>query len=113
MNKITIGRDCSCNIIIDDPEGRVSRKHATLHVVGGKMILEDHSKNGTLINGKCTNSDSVEIKSGDEILLGTTVRLEWNEIIASIAAKSGNNIAKNGIMGGLMLNGMFNFFDGI
>ena len=81
MNKkITIGRDVSCNIQVKDSSGRVSRGHATLHINRKNIVLEDHSINGTLINGKLIHNSSIEIREGDDIFLGSIVRLSWNEI---------------------------------
>ena len=47
---ITIGRSSTCDIVIDDP--RVSRLHAVVSVVGGQVVVEDKSTNGTFVNGR-------------------------------------------------------------
>jgi len=82
MNKqLTIGRDVSCNIQIkNDSEGRVSRHHATISITGQQMMLEDHSTNGTRVNGQSIHHSRIAIQQGDEILLGNSVRLSWDEI---------------------------------
>jgi len=50
MKTLTIGREASCNIVIDDP--RVSRRHAMLRISTlGKMQIVDMSANGTYVNG--------------------------------------------------------------
>lgn len=45
-----IGRDPSAQICLLDRS--VSRRHATLHYEAGEWILEDHSQNGSVVNGK-------------------------------------------------------------
>ncbi|MDR2971635.1 MAG: FHA domain-containing protein [Bacteroidales bacterium] len=90
MKKITIGLDQSCTIKIIDPSRRVSRNHATLYIDGNRMILEDHSSNGTTVNGRKLCNSSTEINQGDEILLGNTVRLSWSEINSCITQKKTN-----------------------
>lgn len=59
-DKITIGRDSSCEISIDDPA--VSRHHAKVTFRGSNLTLEDlGSVNGTFINGVRINSDSLMV----------------------------------------------------
>ncbi len=43
-----IGRDPTCDLIIDDP--RVSRFHATLEWHRGRFVLKDHSTNGSFVH---------------------------------------------------------------
>jgi hypothetical protein len=78
--KISIGRDASCDIRINDSQCNVSRNHATLHIAGSRIILEDHSSNGTWINAKMIHHSRMEVAHGDEILLGNAIRLSWSEI---------------------------------
>ena len=81
QKKITVGRDASCNIHVkNDTAGRVSRHHATLYIDGQRIILDDHSTNGTKVNGKLFHHSRGEIREGDDILLGNSARLSWNEI---------------------------------
>lgn len=48
---VTIGRDLSCDIVIQDPE--VSRLHVRLHrTVDGYQVEDVGSTNGTFVNGK-------------------------------------------------------------
>lgn len=50
QNKITIGRDLSCNICI--PNVTVSRKHAIVSMTSdGVKIVDNKSSNGTIVNG--------------------------------------------------------------
>ncbi len=58
-----------------DPEAKVSRKHALLRIEGGKITVEDMgSLNGTFVNRqpRLAPGTPVEIKSGDEIIVGKT-----------------------------------------
>ena len=93
MNKkITIGRDISCNIHIkNDKADRVSRRHATLYIDGQRIILDDHSTNGTKVNGKLFHQSRCEIRQGDDILFGNSVPISWNEINRFISKQNGLN----------------------
>lgn len=66
---ITIGRDPSNHLILDDDE--VSRFHLRIKKRGKIFVCEDlESKNGTFLNGdRILNSI---VKNGDKILLGST-----------------------------------------
>jgi HD-GYP domain-containing protein (c-di-GMP phosphodiesterase class II) len=65
---ITIGRDASNSIVVDDTE--VSRNHLRIKKRGRVYVVEDlESRNGSFVNGdKILNSI---IKNGDKILIGT------------------------------------------
>ncbi|HEY6417394.1 MAG TPA: FHA domain-containing protein [Candidatus Binataceae bacterium] len=59
----------------DDPEAKISRKHALLRIDGGKITIEDiGSLNGTYVNRqpRMQPGTPVEVKSGDEIIIGKT-----------------------------------------
>jgi FHA domain len=59
----------------DDPEAKVSRKHALIRIADGKITIEDiGSLNGTYVNrGKRLQPGSpVDLKAGDEIIIGKT-----------------------------------------
>jgi hypothetical protein len=59
----------------DDPEAKVSRKHALIRIEGGKITIEDiGSLNGTYVNRqpRLSPGTPVELKSGDEIIIGKT-----------------------------------------
>jgi pSer/pThr/pTyr-binding forkhead associated (FHA) protein len=77
LNKdiITIGRDITNDIVINDPE--VSRHHARMTRGGGGYTLEDlGSTNGTFINGQRLTG-ARPLASGDLISLGETVTLGY------------------------------------
>src|SRR5882757_3210332 len=59
----------------DDPEAKISRKHALLRMENGKITIEDiGSLNGTYVNRqpRLSPGTPVDIKSGDEVIIGKT-----------------------------------------
>ena len=59
----------------DDPEAKISRKHALIRFEVGKITVEDiGSLNGTYVNRqpRLMPGNPVELKSGDEIIIGKT-----------------------------------------
>jgi len=59
----------------DDPEAKISRKHALIRIEGGKITVEDiGSLNGTYVNRqpRLQPGNPVELKSGDELIVGKT-----------------------------------------
>jgi hypothetical protein len=59
----------------DDPEAKISRKHALLRIADGKITVEDiGSLNGTYVNRqpRLQPGTPVEVKSGDEVIIGKT-----------------------------------------
>jgi hypothetical protein len=59
----------------DDPEAKISRKHALLRIEDGKITIEDiGSLNGTYVNRqpRLQPGNPVELKTGDEIIIGKT-----------------------------------------
>jgi hypothetical protein len=59
----------------DDPEAKISRKHALIRFEGSKITVEDiGSLNGTYVNRqpRLMPGNPVELKSGDEIIIGKT-----------------------------------------
>lgn len=69
-----IGRESSCDIVVDDPS--ISRQHAKIRVVEGDdkkkhFILHDlATENGTLLNGE--EVDKCELEDGDQVVVGQT-----------------------------------------
>lgn len=69
-----IGRK-EASIIINDPS--VSRHHASLKLLSGKLVIEDkQSTNGTQVNG--VDVKSKELAKGDRITIGDTVLIVEN-----------------------------------
>ena len=59
----------------DDPEAKVSRRHARITLRDGEYLIEDlGSTNGTFVNRghRLTPGDRQPIKDGDEIIVGKT-----------------------------------------
>ena len=59
----------------DDPEAKISRKHALIRLDAGKITIEDiGSLNGTYVNRqpRLQPGNPVQIKGGDEIIIGKT-----------------------------------------
>ncbi len=59
----------------DDPEAKISRRHALVRIDGGKITIEDiGSLNGTYVNRgpRIQPGNPVELKSGDEVIIGKT-----------------------------------------
>ena len=66
--KVVIGRANNCDIQL--PANQVSRQHAELQVVNGKLMVKDlNSSNGTFINRKKVADG--ELKNGDEVRFDT------------------------------------------
>lgn len=60
---ITIGASPRCDVVLDDPY--VSRRHASVTVSRGRLLLTDSSANGTFFHGARVRSQSLE--SGDSV----------------------------------------------
>jgi len=59
----------------DDPEAKISRKHALIRIDGGKITIEDiGSLNGTYVNRqpRLQPGTPAELKDGDELIIGKT-----------------------------------------
>ncbi len=81
LNKdiITLGRDITNDIVINDPE--VSRHHCRLTRGGGGYTMEDlGSTNGTFVNGQRLTG-ARPLAGGDMIGLGETVTLGYESTI--------------------------------
>lgn len=82
MAQITIGRNTQSNIVVDAQYKTVSTNHATIFYDGGTYILQDHSTNGTYINGNRIHNTSSQIRQGDHITLGSQYVLNMNEVVS-------------------------------
>ncbi len=75
--EIVIGRDPSCQIVIDGSYGVVSRRHAAIRPLDasatpfrGWLICDLNSANGTYINGQSL-SECQMLRSGDFLMVGS------------------------------------------
>jgi predicted Zn finger-like uncharacterized protein len=69
--KTTVGRS-DCDIVLDDPE--CSRQHATIEVLGSRVVLNDlGSTNGTFVQGERIQSSELEnhneFRIGEHVLM--------------------------------------------
>jgi predicted component of type VI protein secretion system len=77
-NTVTLGRDALADIIIVDPE--VSRQHVQFTATDTGYRLKDlGSTNGTFVNGRRLTDESVDLEPGQEIKLGGTIVLRYEE----------------------------------
>lgn len=68
-----LGRAADCDIVISNDEN-ISSHHLLFHYVGAEGIYwaeDQHSSNGTFINGKFSRGD-IELSTGDIIVVGAT-----------------------------------------
>ena len=67
----SIGKDLNNRIRINDPSQVVSSFHATIKIApNGKMFINDHSKNGTFVNGaRIPSNVDTPVKRRDKIML--------------------------------------------
>lgn len=80
MRLLKVGRDLSCDIVLQSP--RVSSLHAEITVLdNGDIFLEDkQSRNGTYImNQPIRPNTMISIKRGDAIRFAD-IELQWNQI---------------------------------
>jgi pSer/pThr/pTyr-binding forkhead associated (FHA) protein len=75
QDELTIGRDITNRIVINDPE--VSRKHTRLILQSGSYVIEDlGSTNGTFVDGQRLIGPHV-LRPGETIMLGEKIALEY------------------------------------
>jgi len=83
--KVLIGRSSQCDYTIENPEqhGTVSGKHATISETDSPdtFLLEDHSTNGSYVNGQLVHKNSYIINVSDHITLGKTYVLPLTDIV--------------------------------
>lgn len=77
---ITIGRNPISDCCIPQNFDKVSNNHAEIEEHNGRLILIDHSSNGTMVNGRKVHNTQIEITYGDDIRLANTYLLSWNTI---------------------------------
>src|SRR5210317_389011 len=70
QREIVIGRDSSCDVVVQSNRKTISRKHAAIEPEGAHYLVRDlASQNGVFVNGMRI-TDSLRLTSGDEISLG-------------------------------------------
>lgn len=79
--RITIGRSPECTIVVGEFFDTVSNNHADIFIEEGRLMLADHSSNGTIINGREINGRTVEINPGDTVRLADKFPLDWKIVL--------------------------------
>src|SRR5262245_18932510 len=70
VSDVVHGRDPSADVVLTDPSGEVSRRHARIVIRGTEAVLEDLvSTNGTFVNGERLDGPYV-LRAGDKVQLG-------------------------------------------
>lgn len=92
MSQITIGRNAQSTIVVDAKYGTVSGSHATITCNGDTLLLQDHSTNGTYVNGVHIHHQSCQIRKGDNVTLGSQYPLNLNEVYSLLGV--GNNTVR-------------------
>lgn len=109
MNQITIGRNSQCTLVVAPQYKTVSGTHATITYDGNHYILQDHSLNGTYVNGVKIHNSSYNIHKGDTITLGQQYQLSFSHI-QSLFSTGHNTVRKDGTqpvnMGGGNVNNL-------
>lgn len=88
MRKITIGR-ASENDIVFEQVDTISSYHSEIVIDDfGIITYNDHSTNGSWVNGQKIHKTSCVVKEGDTIMLPGDVIIEWNQIIPDSQKKT-------------------------
>jgi hypothetical protein len=95
MKIITIGRDSSCDIVINHP--RVSRFHANMFRTNQGFTFKDMSSNGTYINGMLVLRKEIFINYGDSVLLACVIPLSWERVKNLLPDETLNILNNNAI----------------
>lgn len=91
---ITLGRSADNDIIFPNDKP-VSRHHAEIYQISGKLYLREVAmadasgtakppKYGTFLNGEPMGADPAQLKNGDEIQLGKRVRLRFESFLRNM-----------------------------
>ena len=80
MNQLTIGRNPKSTIVVSSQYDTVSGDHATITKDGNSFILEDHSTNGTYVNGVHVHGKSCKISPTDRITLGKLYNVDLEKV---------------------------------
>ena len=81
MNTITIGRNPQNTIVVSAEYATVSGQHATIEQVGNQIYLQDHSTNGTYVNGTHIHNQRIAISPTDRITLSTNYSLNMQQVM--------------------------------
>lgn len=84
MNILTIGRNTNNTIVVPSSYSTVSGSHATIYIDNGEYVYEDHSSNGSYINGVKLHHEKITISPNDVILLSSQYRLDNNMVFQEV-----------------------------
>jgi len=91
--KIIIGRSSENDIVVKDPYS--SNQHAFIYPSDKGYVLKDNnSKNGTFLNSERIQGE-VELKKGDEILIGSTRIIFDRELSTNVEVTRGDSAITN------------------
>lgn len=90
MNQITIGRNPGSTIVVDPRFAKVSGNHATIVVNGSSVVFQDHSTNGSTVNGAYIHNSSCQLRNGDSVILAREYTLDVTKVFSMTG--SGNSI---------------------
>lgn len=109
MKVYSIGRETSCDIVINDRTDVISRRHATLTISGHKMTITDQSCNGTYVNGiRISPNVPVPVTRKDNISFAHIASLDWNQVPKT--GLLGIHYALIGVIAALLIGGIGGFF---
>lgn len=80
MNQITIGRDANSSIVVPAQYKTVEGSHVTITRIGSTYTLEDHSTNGTYVNGTKVLNSACHIALSDVITLGRKYAVDMEKV---------------------------------
>lgn len=86
MKTITIGRDSSCDIVINN--ARVSRMHGVITLQNNNYVYRDNSTNGTVVNGVLVKKSEINVKIGDSIMLASDEPIQWHKVTTLLPVES-------------------------
>lgn len=89
MNQITIGRNPGSTIVVDSRFAKVSGNHATITINGDYVTFQDHSTNGSTVNGRYIHNSSCQLRNGDSVTLAHEYSLDTCIVFSMIG--SGNS----------------------
>lgn len=96
MKRITIGRNEACDFRVPQSYETVSNMHADIEEHNGRLFFEDHSSNGSIVNGRRIKHEKMEIQYGDDIKLSSSYTLLWHDILQFFPNIIGNSSAQQG-----------------
>lgn len=96
LETVILGRAPDCQIVIDNPS--ISRSHASIHFQSGQYWIKDeHSANGTFLNGNRLVSIQ-PLNPGDQIRLGENISFEFQQISSPYVRKDTIGLAEGSIL---------------